>query len=60
MIKKYQVQVVMHYYHTVEVEASSQAEAEATAFDLFDIDKAYPGHGDIQWSSCIDDEGQTS
>jgi hypothetical protein len=59
MMKKYKVQVVMHYYHTVEIEASSMAEAEATAVDLFDVDKAYPGHCEIHWSTCVDDEGET-
>ena len=60
MIKKYQVQVVVSYFHTVEVEASSQAEAEAVAFDLFDVTKAYPGDGGIRWTTCLDDEGGTS
>jgi hypothetical protein len=60
MIKKYQVQVVMRYYHTIDVEASSMEEAEATAFDLFDVDKAYPGHGEIHWTTCVDDEGVTA
>ena len=57
MIKRYQVQVVVSYFHTIEVEASSQAEAEATAFDLFDIDKAYPGDGEIRWTTCLDEGG---
>ena len=59
MIKKYQVQVVMSYFHTVEVDASSVEEAEATAFDLFDVDKAYPGDGEIRWTICVDDEGES-
>jgi hypothetical protein len=59
MIKKYQVQVVMRYYHTIDVEASSMEEAEATAFDLFDVDKAYPSHGEIHWTTCVDDEGES-
>jgi hypothetical protein len=55
MIKRYQVQVVVSYFHTIEVEAYSQAEAEATAFDLFDVDKAYPGDGEIRWTTCLDE-----
>lgn len=60
MIKKYQVQVVMSYFHTIDVEASSVEEAEAVAFDLFDVAQAYPGDGEICWTTCIDAEEQTS
>lgn len=59
MIKKYQVQVAVTYFHTIEVDASSVEEAEATAFDLFDVDKAYPGDGEIRWTTCVDDEGES-
>lgn len=46
-MKTYKVQVVMSYWQTIEVQANDKDEAEATAFDLFDIDKARQGEGEV-------------
>ena len=59
-MSKYKVQVAVTYFHTIEVDADSVEEAEATAFDLFDVDEAYPGDGEIRWTTCGDDEGESN
>ena len=46
-MKKCVVRVVYSYWQTTEVEADSQEEAEATAFDMFDIAKAEQGEGEV-------------
>ena len=42
-MSKYRVEVVVSYWQTIEVQAQSKAEAEATALDLFDIAQARQG-----------------
>ncbi len=59
MTNKYRVQVVVSYFHDIEVEAVSKDFAEALAFDMFDVTKAYPGDGEIRWTICLDDEGES-
>ena len=45
---KYKVQVVMSYWQTIEVDATSKEEAGAMAFDLFDSTRAFQqGDGEI-------------
>jgi hypothetical protein len=46
-MKKYSVDVVMSYWQTIEVEAASQEEAEATAYDAFDLEKANLAVGEV-------------
>lgn len=58
-MSKYRVQVVMSYFQDIEVEAVSKDYAEVLAFELFAVDKAYPGEGEIRWTTCIDDEGES-
>lgn len=45
-MKKFKVQVVMTYWQTIEVDAESKAEAEATALDAFDIKQSRMGEGE--------------
>ena len=52
---KYAVTVGMTYWHTIEVEADSREEANATAFDLFDIEQAHQGEGEIYQTELIGD-----
>jgi hypothetical protein len=48
MSMKYKVQVVMSYWQTIEVDATSKEEAGAMAFDLFDSTRAFQqGDGEI-------------
>jgi hypothetical protein len=44
---KYKVEVVVSYWQTIEVEADSREEAQATALDLFDIEQARHGEAEI-------------
>ena len=45
---KYKVQVVMSYWQTIEVDATSKEEAGATALDLFDSTRAFQqGEGEV-------------
>lgn len=46
-MKKFKVQVVMTYWQTIEVDAESKAEAEATALDAFDIKQSRMGEGEV-------------
>jgi len=39
-MNKYKTTVLVTYWQTIEVNANSKAEAEATALDRFDINKA--------------------
>ena len=47
---KYEVQVVMSYWQTVEVEAETPADAENRALYEFDITKATQGEGEVYHS----------
>jgi hypothetical protein len=60
MTNKYRVQVVVSYFHDIEVEAVSEDFAEVLAIDLFDVTKAYPGDCEIRWTTRLDEGGQTS
>ena len=44
---KYVITVAFSILQTIEVEADSREEAEQTAWDLFDQDKAVLGEGQI-------------
>lgn len=46
-MKKFKVQVVMSYWQTIEIDAESKAEAEATALDAFDIKHSRMGEGEV-------------
>jgi hypothetical protein len=46
-MKKFKVQVVMTYWQTVEIDAESKAEAEATALDAFDIKHSHNCEGEV-------------
>lgn len=46
-MKKFKVSVVMSYWDMIEVEAETQEEAEAKAYDAFDISRARKGEGEI-------------
>jgi len=50
---KYAVTVAMTYWQTIEVEAVSKDFAEVLAFDLFDIDQAHQGEGEIYQTELI-------
>lgn len=50
---KYKVEVVVSYWQTIEVEAQSREEAQVTALDLFDIDQARQGEGEIYDTELI-------
>jgi hypothetical protein len=58
MTNKYQVQVAVTYWQTIEVEAVSKDFAEVLALDLFDIGQAQQGEGECYDTTVI--EGQTS
>ena len=48
MKQKYAVRVVMSFWQTIEVEAESEAEVKATAYDLFDETKPMElGDGEV-------------
>lgn len=53
---KYEVQVVMSYWQTVEVEAESPADAENRALYEFDITKATQGEGEVYHSQQLEGE----
>ena len=57
-MSKYKVQVAMTYWQDIEVEAQSKQEAEATAFDLFDIAHAQQGEGEIYQTELLN-EGES-
>lgn len=46
-MKKYQILVVMSYWNELTVEAETQDEADEKAFELFDLNKAWQGEGEI-------------
>jgi hypothetical protein len=50
---KYAVTVAMTFWQTIEVDADSREEANATAFDLFDVEQAHQGEGDIHQTELI-------
>jgi len=45
-MSKYSVEVVMSYWQTIEVEATSKEMAELLALDAFDITQAREGAGE--------------
>lgn len=53
IMSKYKVEVVASYWQTIEVEAQSREEAQVTALDLFDIDQARQGEGEIYDTELI-------
>jgi len=46
-MKTYRVEVAMTYWDTVYVEATSEAEAKATALDRFNESKMRQGEGEV-------------
>lgn len=50
---RYAVTVAMTFWQTIEVDAESKEEANATAFDLFDVDEAHQGEGEIYQTELI-------
>lgn len=57
-MSKYRVTVVASYWQTIEVEAVSKAEAEATAFDEFDIHQATMGEAEAYDTQLIEGESK--
>lgn len=57
-MKKYRVEVVVSYWQTIEVDAQSREEAQATALDAFDIDKARQGEGEVYDTQLIEGESK--
>jgi hypothetical protein len=55
---KYAVTVAMTYWQTIEVDADSREEANATAFDLFDLEQAHQGEGEIHQTELM--QGETA
>jgi hypothetical protein len=46
-MKTYCVEVVMSYWDTIHVEANNEAEAKATALDLFSESRMRQGEGEV-------------
>ena len=46
-MNKYRVEVAMTYWDTVYVEANNEAEAKATALDLFNETRMRQGEGEV-------------
>lgn len=46
-MNKYRVEVAMTYWNTIYVEANSEAEAKATALDLFSESRMRQGEGEV-------------
>ena len=55
---KYRVTVVASYWQTLEIEAVSKAEAEATALDQFDIHQAGMGEAEAHDTTLIEGESK--
>jgi hypothetical protein len=55
-MKKYRVEVVVSYWQTIEVDAESKEEAQATALDAFDITKAREGEAEAYDTQLIEGE----
>lgn len=53
---RYAVTVAMTFWQTIEVDAESREEANATAFDLFDVDEAHQGEGEIYQTESIGEQ----
>ena len=51
---KYEVQVVMSYWQTIDVEADSAEDAKYIAFEAFDITKADIGEGEAYNITLLD------
>ena len=56
-MSKYKTTVLVTYWQTIELEAQSKAEAEATALDQFDINKARFSESEVFDTTLI--EGET-
>ena len=46
-MSKYRVEVAMTYWDTIYVEANNEAEAKATALDLFNESRMRQGEGEV-------------
>ena len=46
-MNKYRVEVAMTYWNTIYVEANNEAEAKATALDLFSESRMRQGEGEV-------------
>jgi len=57
-MSKYRVNVVVSYWQTIELEAVSKAEAEATALDQFDINKARFSESEVFDTTLIEGESK--
>ena len=57
-MSKYRVNVVVSYWQTIELEAVSKAEAEATALDQFDINQARMGEAETHGTTLIEGESK--
>lgn len=55
---RYEVQIVMSYWQTVEVEAETPADAENRALYEFDITKATQGEGEVYHSQQLEGESK--
>ena len=55
---KYRVTVVASYWQTIEIDAQSKAEAEATALDWFDIRLAGMGEAEAHATEIIEGESK--
>lgn len=53
---KYKCSVVFSYWQEIEVEALNIQEAQDKAFNLFDINKAYKGDGEIYKTEILEPE----
>ena len=57
-MNRYRVTVVASYWQTIEIEAVSKAEAEATALDWFDIRLAGMGEAEAHATEIIEGESK--
>ena len=46
-MNKYRVEVAMTYWNTIYIEANNEAEAKATALDLFSESRMRQGEGEV-------------
>jgi hypothetical protein len=57
-MNKYRVTVVASYWQTIEIDAQSKAEAEATALDQFDLRLAGMGEAEAYSTEIIEGESK--
>ena len=57
-MSRYRVTVVASYWQTIEIDAQSKAEAEATALDQFDIHQAGMGEAEAHDTTLIEGESK--